>query len=154
MYFPSHFCVFLWLLYVIAEDFALGMLGVGLGYFCMASKLEETASLILATLRTSAICHLPRLVARQASHRCPTQPPKKPAVRLRSSFLPAWAWLSPQALDWAHLPALRPFLLPFSPTNCPRTTPLPELSPEHDQDFLFFCLHTKFNKGDPPHPTP
>lgn len=89
---------------------------MGLGIFAWLPSSRKRLA-ILATLRTSAICHLPRPVARQAAPPLPyTATPRNRAVRLRSSFLPALPGSLPRR--WTgSLAALRPFLLPFSPTT-------------------------------------
>lgn len=124
---------------------------MGLGIFAWLPSSRKRLA-ILATLRTSAICHLPRLVARQAAPPLPyAATPRNRAVRLRSSFLPALPGSLPRR--WTgSLAALRPFLLPFSPTTA--LEQLPFLNSLLNMIRFPFLLpsHKNLIKGTPPTP--
>ena len=106
---------------------------------------------ILATLRTSAIC-LSRWLDK-LPHRCPTQLLQETLLSIEVLPPARSGWLSPQAVDWVTCSS-EAISSAFFPHNCPRTTPLPELSPEHDQSSFSSAFTQKFNKGTPPPPTP
>ena len=123
---------------------------MGLGIFVWLPSSRKRLA-ILATLRTSAIClgwWLDKL-----PHCCPTQLLQETLLSVEVLPPARSGWLSPQAVDWVTCSS-KAISSAFFPHNYPRTTPLPELSPEHDQSSFSSAFTQKFNNGTPPPPPP
>lgn len=119
---------------------------MGLGIFVWLPSSRKRLA-ILATLRTSAIClgwWLDKL-----PHCCPTQLLQETLLSVEVLPPARSGWLSPQAVDWVTCSS-KAISSAFFPHNYPRTTPLPELSPEHDQSSFSSAFTQKFNNGTPP----
>ena len=120
-------------------------------YFCVASKLEETAC---HPCNAQNICPPPWLVARQAAPPLPYRAaPRSRAACLRPSFLPALAGSLPR---WCtgSLAALRPFLLPFSPTTALEQLPFLNCLLYMIRFPFLLPLHKNLLQGPPPPPPP